>query len=264
MPDPRSSRQSSRTALQESLQTRPRARAGRRLPARRQARLCDERSRQTRLRQAPGLRSRRSVQSTPPFGLVFPGMRETRHRRGQVLGLFSFGLSVFALSALMLFPVLAQAEDSSGIQYSEAPPTATGGQGGNKQQGHKEPAANSSSNKGNSSQSNDSGHSKSSTSSGGSSGKNPSQTVNAQNTSHDGGTGQGNSGNGSNGGEAPPVNHPGQASSPAPEGESGGSSPLVPILIAIAALAAISIGAVMLRARRQRAGRGGSVSPEAS
>jgi hypothetical protein len=38
----------------------------------------------------------------------------------------------------------------------------------------------------------------------------------------------------------------------------------VPILIAIAALAAISIGAVMLRAKRQRDGRGGSVSPEAS
>jgi hypothetical protein len=63
------------------------------------------------------------------------------------------------------------------------------------------------------------------------------------------------------------VNHSGQAS-PAPQSashqESGGSSPLVPILIAIAALAAISIGAVMLRAKRQRDGRGGSVSPEAS
>jgi len=60
------------------------------------------------------------------------------------------------------------------------------------------------------------------------------------------------------------VNHSGQAS-PASQQEGGGSSPLVPILIAIAALAAISIGAVMLRARRQRDGRGGApVSPEAS
>jgi cobalamin biosynthesis Mg chelatase CobN len=192
-------------------------------------------------------------------------MRGTRHRRGQVLGLFCSGLSVLALSALMLFPALAQAADSSGIQYSEAPPTATGGQGGNKQQGHNEPAANSSSNKGNSPQSSDSGHSKSSTSSGGSSGKNPSsQTVNAQSTSHDGGTGQGNSGNGSNGGEASPVHQSGQAQPASSPGESGGSSPLVPILIAIAALAAISIGAVMLRARRQRDGRGAPVSPEAS
>jgi hypothetical protein len=45
---------------------------------------------------------------------------------------------------------------------------------------------------------------------------------------------------------------------------SGGSSPLVPILIAIAALAAISIGAVMIRAKRQRDESGSSVSPEAS
>ncbi len=262
MQDPRSNRPSSRTALQGSLQTRPRARAGQRRPARHRGPRCDGRSRRTPLRQAPDRRSGRLAQSTPPFGLVFPGMRETRHRRGQVLGLFSFGLSVFALSALMLFPALAQAEDSSGIQYSEAPPTATGGQGGNKQ-GHKEPPANSSSSDGNSSKSNDSGHSESSASSGGSSGKNPSsQTVNAQGKNHDGGTGQSNSGNGSNGGEAPPVNQTGQAP-PAPQEESSGSSPLVPILIAIAALAAISIGAVMLRARRQRAGRGGSVSPEA-
>jgi hypothetical protein len=64
------------------------------------------------------------------------------------------------------------------------------------------------------------------------------------------------------------VNSSGQVS-PASQGtshrESSGSSPLVPILIAIAALAAISIGVVMMRARRQRDGRGGaSVSPEAS
>lgn len=167
----------------------------------------------------------------------------------------------------MLFPALAQAEDSSGIQYSEAPPTATGGQGGNKQ-GHKEPAANSSSNEGKASKPNGSAHSKSSNSSGGSGGSPSSKTGNAQSTSHDGGTGQGNSGTGSSGGNAPPVNLSGQAS-PVPQGashqESGGSSPLAPILIAIAVLAAISIGAVMLRARRQRDGRGGAVSsPEAS
>lgn len=45
--------------------------------------------------------------------------------------------------------------------------------------------------------------------------------------------------------------------------DGGSSSPLVPILIAIAALAAISIGAVVIRQRRQR-GPGGSVSPKAS
>jgi len=45
---------------------------------------------------------------------------------------------------------------------------------------------------------------------------------------------------------------------------SGGSSPLVPILIAIAVLAAISIGAVIYRQRRQGSGGSGSpVSPNA-
>jgi cobalamin biosynthesis Mg chelatase CobN len=45
---------------------------------------------------------------------------------------------------------------------------------------------------------------------------------------------------------------------------SGGSSPLVPILIAIAVLAAISIGAVIYRQRRQQDGGSGSpVSPKA-
>lgn len=265
MQDPRSNQPSSRTALQGLMQTQPRARAARPQPARHRGPLCDGSSRRIPLRQAPNRRSGRSAQSAPPFGLVFSGMRGTHHRRGQVLGLFSFGLSVLALSALMLFPALSQAEDSSGIQYSEAPPTATGGQGGNKPS-HKEPTAHSSTSGGGSSAQNNSGHSKSSTSSGGSSGGNPSSNS-TQNTSHDGGTGQSNPGSGSTGGEVPSVNHSGQAS-PAPQStsnqESGGSSPLVPILIAIAALAAISIGVVMLRARRQRDGRGAPVSPEAS
>ena len=244
------------------MQTQPRAPAARPRPARRPAPQCDGSSRRIPLRQAPDRRSGRLGRSTPPFGLIFPGMRGTRHRRGRILGLFSSGLSVLALSALMLFPALSQA-DSSGIQYSEAPPTATGGN----KPSHKEPAAHSSTSGGGSSTQNNSSHSKSSTSSGESSGGSPSsKTGSTQSTSHDGGTGQGNPGSGSTGGEAPPVNHSGQAS-PAPQGAShqeGGSSPLVPILIAIAALAAISIGAVMLRARRQRRGRGGSVSPEAS
>jgi len=51
-----------------------------------------------------------------------------------------------------------------------------------------------------------------------------------------------------------------------PTSSSGGSSPLVPILIAIVALAAVSIGAVMLRRRRQGQGAApsGTASPKAS
>jgi hypothetical protein len=173
------------------------------------------------------------------------------------LGLFSFALSVFALSASMLFPALAQAESSSEVQYKEA---ISGPYGGNPPV-HKEPSANSSNDGGNTSPA-----SKSPTSSEkGSSGGSPYSKT--EGTGGSGGTGQSSPEAGSKGGEAPPVNHSGQAQPAAqsvPHSDGGGSSPLVPILIAIAALAAISIGAVMLRARRQRAGSGTPVSPEAS
>jgi cobalamin biosynthesis Mg chelatase CobN len=173
------------------------------------------------------------------------------------LGLFSFGLSVFALLALTIFPTLAQAETASEVQYKEA---ISSPYGGNKPV-HKEPSAHSSTDGGNTSPT-----SKSPTSSEkGSSTESPYSKT--EDTSGNGGTGQGNPGSGSNGGKAPPVKQSVQAQ-PAPQsashGDSGGSSPLVPILIAIAALAAISIGAVMLRAKRQRASSGQPVSPEAS
>jgi hypothetical protein len=73
------------------------------------------------------------------------------------------------------------------------------------------------------------------------------------------GAGQGNPGNGPKLAESKPVK-----SSAAGAEESGSSSPLVPILIAIAVLAAISIGAVVVRQRRQRDGSGSQVSPRAS
>lgn len=77
-----------------------------------------------------------------------------------------------------------------------------------------------------------------------------------------GNTGQGSPGTGTvgNGAEVPGPNT--QLSS-APASDDGSSSPLVPILIAIAALAAISIGAVVIRQRRQRSTAGGQVSPRA-
>jgi hypothetical protein len=185
-------------------------------------------------------------------------MRLPRHRRGQVWGLFSFGLSVFALSALTLFPALAQAETASEIQYKEAISSPYGGN----QPVHKEPSAHSSTDGGNTSPT-----SKSPTSSEkGSSAESPYSKTEGK--GGNGSTGQGNPDGGTNGGKTPPVTQPVQQAQPAPQnashGDGGGSSPLVPILIAIAALAAISIGAVMLRARRQRAASGTPVSPEAS
>jgi hypothetical protein len=83
---------------------------------------------------------------------------------------------------------------------------------------------------------------------------------------NDGGTGQGNPGNGSNDGQKLAVGEgtqvPGATTQPADDGDS--SSPLVPILIAVAVLAAISVGAVVVRNRRQGGGSDAGVSPKAS
>ncbi len=48
------------------------------------------------------------------------------------------------------------------------------------------------------------------------------------------------------------------------EADDSSSSPLVPVLIAVAILAAISIGAVVLKQRRQRDEPDGAVSPKAN
>jgi cobalamin biosynthesis Mg chelatase CobN len=166
---------------------------------------------------------------------------------------------VLALLALACFPVLAQA-DSSGIQYSDAPPTATGG---NPPVHHEHPAKSSNANGGASGQ--NSGSGKSTTTSGASgadsSKGNPSSTTGgAATTNSDGSTGQGSPEKDSAGTPATPV----QQTSQPPTQDSGGSSPLVPILIAVAVLAAISVGVVMVRQRRQRRGSGSPVAPKAS
>jgi hypothetical protein len=163
------------------------------------------------------------------------------------------GRSILALSVLALlalgFPVLAQA-DSSGIQYSDAPPTVTGGQVPN----GNEPPASSSGTNGGSTRGSDGGSSAggSSSDSGGASG------TADRGTGQQGSQGKG-ADNGSVGGGKPIANGTESGSSQ----NDGGSSPLVPILIAILVLAAISLGTVMIRRRRQ-SGSAGSVSPEAS
>jgi cobalamin biosynthesis Mg chelatase CobN len=189
------------------------------------------------------------------------GMRHQPRRRTAHLLLC---VSVLALFALACFPVLAQA-DSSGVQYSDAPPTATGGPTGGTGSGGGAPA-----------------HSSNSPS-GGTSGATPTTGSNPSNSStvnSDGGSGssqeksnatgggtaaQGTQGQGGAGDSA---NARGPASqltgAPAAEtSDNGGSSPLVPILIAIAVLAALSIAAVLIRQRRQRGGSTGTVSPKA-
>lgn len=78
-----------------------------------------------------------------------------------------------------------------------------------------------------------------------------------------GGNPQGNQGKGAKN-DAGPVAKP-HGNSAAQQGDDGGSSPLVPILIAIAVLAAISIAVVTMRQRRRRdGGSDARISPEAS
>jgi cobalamin biosynthesis Mg chelatase CobN len=176
-------------------------------------------------------------------------------------------LSVLALLALACFPVLAQAEESSGAQYELAVPTATGHtsppKGGS---GGTSPAHSSATGGGSptssSGSSGDSGNAGAGSPSGSSANNNPS-------TAGNGSTGEGSRGNGptgagktnaqqgQNGSQAKNLNGT-QTSS------DDGSSPLVPILIAVAVLAAISIAAVVIRQRRQRDGSGAQVSPKAS
>ena len=85
-------------------------------------------------------------------------------------------------------------------------------------------------------------------------------------TGGNGGSGKGGQGNGAPGGaQAAPNQAQAENLGAETDSDSGGSSPLVPILIAIAALAAISVGAVVIRQRRQRrAASGGTVSPKVS
>jgi hypothetical protein len=180
-----------------------------------------------------------------------------RHRPATRSGHSFFGLlSVLALLALACFVPMAQA-DSSGIEYRDAPQTATGGEipapedpaTASKNGGAKAPGGSTASNE------SDNGSSEEETAAGGG-GANGGGTGQA-----DSGKSQGSPGKGS--GTSKVSSAQSVAKAPASE-DSGGSSPLVPILIAIAVLMAAAIAAVVIRQRRQRSGSDAHVSPEAS
>lgn len=166
-------------------------------------------------------------------------------------------LSVLALLAFACFPLLAHA-DSSGIQYTDAPPTNPTGK--NTIPTQTEPSAHSSKKNGGAAGAGNQGSNGGGGSGGGSSKSHDGSGAKAGN----GADQQGNPGKaGANGGSGHP-DQTAQAGEPSSQGD-GGSSPLAPILIAIALLAAISIGVVVMRQRRRR-GSGSSgtpVSPEA-
>jgi len=168
-------------------------------------------------------------------------------------------LSVLALLALACFVPVAQA-DPSGIQYHDAPPSATG-----TIPTQEVPATTSKKNGGapnpddmnNTSQS-EKDSSQEEAGSGGVTGGNGGDTGQGNLGSQ-----QGNSGNAAKAGKIA-VGHALVKARSGESGDSSSSSPLVPILIAIAAVMAIAIAVVVIRQRRQRGGPDGHVSPEAS
>lgn len=171
-----------------------------------------------------------------------------------------------ALFAFALFPAFAQA-DSGELQYSDAPPTATGGK---EPSGRKAPAKSSSSSSGGASapsstaDSADSGPSDGSSSSDDASGGSGGGGA-GDKGGGDGGTGQGSRDDAASGVSGSPAQSPAQTVAPSASTEDdGGSSPLVPILVAILALAAISFGAMMLKQRRRKDTSAARVSPKAS
>jgi cobalamin biosynthesis Mg chelatase CobN len=158
-------------------------------------------------------------------------------------------MSVIALLALACFPVLAQAEDSSGVQYSDDIPTLP--EKKNPQNDKKQPSAKTSANGGAAAPST----------------KTAPGVERSQEGSEDDGSseqggvagggngddrGQGSPGGSAKGGDGTGLQPGDQAQqTPVSEKSDGGSSPLVPILIAILVLAGISIAVVMARQRRR-------------
>jgi hypothetical protein len=260
-PNRRSAQLTSRGGAPGALATPLPAPATRQRSAKQPIRQCGVGSRQTHLQQVLGKRSGRSERTALRFGLTLPAMIGTRQIRclpaGRSLSLLA---SLLALLTLACFPVLAQA-DSSGAQYEEALPNPTGGHGPSH---HSEPPAKTSSVP-NGGASAPPGTSPSNMGSGESSEVESSSSeaggVETARKGDDKGRGQGSPHNASTGAASKHAQPTVQTGASTPSGD---SSPLVPILIAVAALAAISIGAVMLRQRRQRGSAPGSVSPRAS
>lgn len=204
-------------------------------------------------------------------------MRPNRHQQnpGRYRGRVSAALLALSLTSALFVPALAQA-GSATQQYTESPPSATGGNptpGSNGSPSTGGSGGGSSQNQGASGASSGSGSPAAPVSGGGSG------TSGAEQGSTSGGTGETGSGQGGSGSGGVTSggsrkndktnNQPVAVSSGTPTSAStddGGSSALVPILIAVAVLAALSIGAVLYRMRRANGAKGtepGASAPRA-
>lgn len=173
--------------------------------------------------------------------------------------------SVLALLALALFPVVAHAESSSGATYEVEVPNieskpSTGTHNSGKSATHHK-SSNNPTAEGSAAETGGTGSEGSEKGNGSSEGHEPKGSSSKEEESHPstgaGGNGGGNKPNGGGQGENglsgnTPVAHTGTPHS----SSSGGSSPVLPILIAVVVLAAISIGVVLYRQRKS--GQGGS------
>ena len=171
----------------------------------------------------------------------------TNHRAAPVRGRSILALSSLALLAFCCLPVLAQAS-SAGAQYQDAAPGAPGGGSPNKS----DLSGGSSSTSGIGSAAGGGDGSKGAKSSGGGKGS----------SSKSGDGTQSSQGSGDIGGNQGVAGE----NAAAPGTDSGGSSPLVPILIAIVVLAGGSVAYVMYKRRRAAADPNdpsSAVTPEA-
>lgn len=201
---------------------------------------------------------------TPTIPLTSRGMHRPRHRPRSSARL-SFSLLSVLLALLMVaaLPALAQA-DSSGIQYEtehyEAgvkPKPKHSNPGGEKEaeaEASQQPKGQKSGSQPPNQKSGEGEEEKSGAVPAGNGGNN--NGGGGRNASPGGGNAGAETGLGN---EKPVATTQGEQAS----NSSGGSSPLVPILIAVAVLAAISIGAVLYRQRRQGGSSGSPVSPKA-
>jgi cobalamin biosynthesis Mg chelatase CobN len=280
-PDPESALKPSRKASQAANAQRRRGPGSPRSGARRQVRRCVGSSAKSLRQKGQDSRSGGSDRGTPPIPLTLRGMQGAPRSQARSSARFFFLLpSVLALLALVLFPVAAHADCTAAcstyeveVPSVESTPKTTPHKSATPHKSPNNPKAEGSGATTGTGGGNTGGTGTEPEGEGQKpSGEGSSKEGGGNPPTKGGGGGGGNNAGGGNGGGGQPEGGVGEAepvSQSAAESSSGGSSPVVPILIAVAVLAAISIGVVLYRQRKSDqdtdGGADGSVSsPNAS